>query len=59
MGRLWLKNDIVLDIERNRVDEPVAGENPATAGRWIQYVDLQKRNDYPWIERYAFVRIHR
>lgn len=58
-GRLWLKRTIVLDIERNRVDDPVTGEDPATAGRWIQYIDLLKRADYPWIERYAFVRPHR
>jgi hypothetical protein len=55
-GRLWLKRGVVLDIETNRVDEPVDGENPATAGRWIQYVDLRQRADYPWIERYVFTR---
>lgn len=55
-GRLWLKNGIVLDIETNRVDDPVPAENAAAAGRWIQYVDLRLRSDYPWIGRYTFAR---
>ena len=52
-GDLWLKDGIVLDIERKRMDDPVEGE-AADAGEWIQVVDLSKREDYPWIERWVF-----
>jgi hypothetical protein len=53
-GKLWLKGDITLDIERRRLDDPKPDEDSATAGEWIQYVDLFTRKDYPWIERYEF-----
>jgi hypothetical protein len=32
----------------------VSGEDARTAGRWIQFIDLWRRDDYPGIERYAF-----
>jgi hypothetical protein len=53
-GRIWLKDEIILDIESRRMDDPVAGEDAGTAGQWIQYIDLRLRKDYPWIERYVF-----
>jgi len=53
-GRMWLKNGIILDIGTRRMDDAAPGENAATAGRWIQFVDLWPRDDYPSIERYAF-----
>jgi hypothetical protein len=53
-GRIWLKGEIILDIENRRMDDAVAGEDPATAGQWIQFIDLRLRNDYPWIDRYVF-----
>lgn len=53
-GKLWLKNGITLDIESRRLDDPKADEDPATAGEWIQYVDLRTRDSYPFIERYEF-----
>jgi hypothetical protein len=53
-GKLWLKNDITLDIEERRLDDPRPGEDTATAGEWIQYIDLRTRKDYPWIDRYEF-----
>jgi len=53
-GRLWEKNDVVLDIERRRLDDPAPNEDPATAGDWIQYIDLRLHKEYPWIERYVF-----
>jgi hypothetical protein len=52
-GALWLKNGIVLRIGARRVDD-AEGENAQTAGRWIQFIDLWQRDDYPNIERYAF-----
>jgi hypothetical protein len=52
-GDLWLKDGIVLDIESKRMDDAVEGE-PADAGEWIQVVNLSKREDYPWIERWVF-----
>ena len=53
-GRLWAKNDIVLDIERRRLDDPAPNEDTATAGDWIQYIDLRLQKEYPWIERWVF-----
>jgi hypothetical protein len=53
-GRLWEKNGIVLDIERRRLDDPAPNEDTATAGDWIQYIDLSLHKEYPWIERYVF-----
>ena len=53
-GDLWRRDDIVLDIERRRMDEPRAGEDAASAGEWIQTVSLWTFAGYPWIERYAF-----
>jgi len=52
-GRVWLKGDVVMAIERRRLDDPVEGEG-ADAGEWIQFIDLRTRRDYPSIERYEF-----
>jgi hypothetical protein len=53
-GKLWLKGETTLDIEERRLDDAKPDEDPATAGEWIQYVDLFTRKDYPSIERYEF-----
>ena len=53
-GANWLKNGMVLDIGTRRMDDAAPGEDPATAGRWIQFVDLWPRDDYPSIDRYVF-----
>ena len=53
-GKLWLKGDTIVNIEERRMDDPQPGEDPATAGEWIQYVDLSTRAKYPYIERYVF-----
>jgi hypothetical protein len=53
-GGLWLKNGIVFDIGARRMDDPKDGEDKATAGEWIQTVDLWSHDDYPTIERYVF-----
>jgi len=53
-GTKWLKNGIILDIGTRRMDDETPGENPMTAGRWIQFIDLWSHDDYPSIERYAF-----
>lgn len=53
-GALWLKNGMVLDIGARRMDDEVEGEDKATAGEWIQTVDLRARDDYPYIGRYVF-----
>ena len=36
------------------MDDAVEGEDPTTAGEWIQTISLWGHDDYPWIERYAF-----
>ena len=41
-GRLWVRSGSVLDLRSRRLDDPVAGENPAKAGEWIQYVELRE-----------------
>jgi hypothetical protein len=53
-GDLWLKKGIALDIETRRLDDPKPREDLATAGEWIQYIDLRTRDGYPSIERYEF-----
>jgi hypothetical protein len=53
-GRLWLKNGMVLSIDSRRMDDAAAGENAQTAGKWIQFIGLWQRADYPSIERYVF-----
>ena len=53
-GRHWLKDDVVLDIESRRMDDPAPGEDEATAGEWIQFVEIWPRKDYPGIERLVF-----
>jgi hypothetical protein len=53
-GYLWLKHDMLLRIERRRMDDAVPGEDAATAGEWIQFVELWARRTYPGIERYEF-----
>jgi hypothetical protein len=53
-GSIWLKNDIVLDISTRRMDDAAPGEDEKTAGKWIQFVDLWQRADYPSTDRYLF-----
>jgi hypothetical protein len=36
------------------MDDPVPGEDAATAGQWIQFIELWARQTYPYIERYEF-----
>ena len=52
-GDMWLKDGIVLDIERKRMDEAIEGE-PAGAGEFIQVISLWGVEDYPSIERFEF-----
>jgi hypothetical protein len=58
-GSLWLKNGVVLDIGARRMDDPVDDEDKATAGEWIQTVDLWAHDDFPSIERFAFAQASR
>lgn len=53
-GRAWLKNDIVLDIGNRRMDDPAPGEEESSAGKWIQFIELWQRSDYPGIDRLVF-----
>jgi hypothetical protein len=46
-GRLWVRSGIVLDLHSRRLDDPTAGENPAKAGEWIQYVELREERPPP------------
>jgi hypothetical protein len=53
-GTMWLKSGIIIDIGTRRIDDAAPGDNGETAGRWIQFIDLRSRDDYPYIDRYAF-----
>ena len=41
-GDAWVRSGSVLDLRSRRLDDPVAGENLAKAGEWIQYVELRE-----------------
>jgi hypothetical protein len=57
-GHHWLKDGIVLDIRRKRMDDAKAGEDLATAGEWIQYIELWASKTYSGFERYVFQAPH-
>ena len=52
-GAMWLKGETVLHILERRMDDRKPDE-PSDAGEWIQFVDLGRRTNWPWIERYVF-----
>ena len=53
-GWFWLRNGIILRIETRRMDDPVAGEDPATAGQWIQFIELWSEATDPSRESLEF-----
>ena len=53
-GRIWLSGGTILNVGSKRLDDPVRGEDAATAGEWIQFIDLWERSHYPGIERFSF-----
>lgn len=53
-GRTWMKDGMVLDVERNRMDDEKPGEDRATAGEWIQFIELWPAKDYSGIDRLVF-----
>jgi hypothetical protein len=53
-GWVWLQGETILRILTRRMDDPARDEDTATAGRWIQFVELSERKSYPGIERYVF-----
>jgi hypothetical protein len=53
-SRVWLKAGIILHMDARRLDAPVAGENPATAGLWIRFVDLVAEASYPGVRFMVF-----
>ncbi|MBA3544753.1 MAG: hypothetical protein H0T83_09995 [Chthoniobacterales bacterium] len=53
-GRQYLKDGIVFSINRNRMDEAKLNEDAATAGEWIQYIELWPADSYPGFERLVF-----
>ncbi len=53
-GRSWLKDGMVLDVEEKRMDDAQPGEDPATAGEWIQYIEIWPQKDYAGIDRLVF-----
>lgn len=42
-GYYWARGGTVLQLQGKRVDEERRGEDPATAGEWIQVVELRSR----------------
>ena len=55
-GLIWLHGDTVLRIMSRRLDDAKAGEDAATAGEWIQFVELSLRQDYAGLSRYEFAK---
>jgi hypothetical protein len=53
-SQVWLKDGIILHLDVRRLDAPVAGENPATAGKWIRFVDLVAKAAYPGVKFLVF-----
>lgn len=53
-GRQYLKDGVVLSINRNRMDEAKLNEDTASAGEWIQYIELWPADIYPGFERLVF-----
>jgi len=53
-SRVWLKDGIILHMDARRLDAPSAGENPATAGAWIRFVDLVAKAAYPGVKFMVF-----
>lgn len=53
-GHHWLKDGMVLDISRKRMDDANPGEDLATAGEWIQYIDLWPAKGYTGMDRLVF-----
>ena len=53
-GRAWMKDGVILTLEDRRMDDPAAGEDPATAGEWIQTLALGLADTYPGRERMVF-----
>jgi hypothetical protein len=53
-GWIWLKSGIILRIETRRMDDPAAGEDAATSGEWIQFIELWSASGYAGIELLEF-----
>jgi hypothetical protein len=53
-GRSWLKDGMVLDIEGKRMDEEKPGDNPKTAGEWIQFIEVWPEKESPGLDRMVF-----
>ena len=53
-GRHWLRDGVVLDISRNRMDEARADEDRSVAGEWIQYIELWPAKGYSGFDRLVF-----
>jgi hypothetical protein len=46
-GFYWVKGDTLLRLESKHMDEEQAGEDPETAGEWIQFVELAAPSSQP------------
>ncbi len=46
-GFYWVKGDSLLRLESKRMDEERPGEDPETAGEWIQFVELAAPSSEP------------
>lgn len=53
-GRSWLKDGMVLDIEGKRMDEEKPGDDPKTAGEWIQFIEVWPEKESPGLDRMVF-----
>jgi hypothetical protein len=46
-GFYWVKGDTLLRLESRRMDDEQPGEDPETAGEWIQFVELESPSAEP------------
>ena len=52
-GYYWARGGTVLQLQGKRIDETRQGEDPATAGEWIQVIELRPRS-YSGFSRVEF-----
>jgi hypothetical protein len=53
-GRFWRKDGLLLRLSAERSDDPKPGEDPATAGLWMPFIDVWLEKGYPGIRSLLF-----
>ena len=53
-GQFWRKDGLLLRASAERSDDPKPGEDPATAGLWMPFIDVWLEKSYPGIGSLLF-----